>query len=77
MGWFFRVIELEDGRWSCRRGATEIDGHASLHDAIQHVTALASHEVSADVFLHHLDGTVQRFHAAGGRRSTAPPRIST
>ena len=25
--WFFRVIELDDGRWACRHGVEEFDSH--------------------------------------------------
>lgn len=73
MGWFFRVIELADGRWACRRGLTEYDGHALLQDAIEHMTTLASREVQADLFLHYLDGTVERVRDAGSLGGAEPP----
>ena len=34
MGWFFRVIELADGRWACRHGRVEYDAHPELRHAI-------------------------------------------
>lgn len=72
MGWFFRAIELTDGRWACRRGCTEIDGHALLPDAVEHISTLASREVHAELFLHHLDGTVERVGDASNLRDTEP-----
>ena len=68
MGWYFRVIELADRRWACRRGSSEIDRHTRLQDAVTHITALASREVNADLFLHHLDGSLERFRNAGRSR---------
>ena len=68
VGWFFRVIEAGDGRWVCRRGRTELDGHAQLQDAIEHLRTLAGHEVHAELFVHHQDGTVERIHSTDGRR---------
>ena len=64
MAWYFRVIELADRGWACRRGSTEIDRHTRLQDAVAHITALASREVNADVFLHHFDGNIERFSDA-------------
>jgi len=76
MAWFFRVIELADGRWVCRRGSTEIDGHALLRDAVEHITALASRELHAELFLHRLDGRVERVRHVGHRRDSGEPSAS-
>lgn len=73
MAWFFRVIELPDGGWACRRGSTEIDGHPVLQDAVEHISTLASREVNAELFLHHLDGRVERVSEAGGPRAAGHP----
>jgi hypothetical protein len=76
MPWFFRVIELADGRWVCRRGSTEIDGHPLLRDAVEHIATLASRELHAELFLHRLDGRVERVHHVGNRRETDEPSAS-
>jgi len=60
VGWFFRVIELDDGRWACRRGRAELDGHAHLQDAVEHLSTLADRESHAQLFVHRQDGSVER-----------------
>jgi hypothetical protein len=57
--YFFRVVEQEDGSWSCRRGREEFDCHDQLGDAIEHTTGIASEYRPSEVFVHHLDGQVQ------------------
>jgi hypothetical protein len=57
--YFFRVIEQEDGSWSCRWGREDFDSHAQLDDAIDHTTGIASEHPPSEVFVHHLDGRVQ------------------
>ena len=60
VAWFFRVIELDDGRgWACRFGRREYDVHAELEHAIEHVKALAADHLPAEVVVHRLDGRVQ------------------
>ena len=60
MAWFFRVVELDDGRgWLCRFGLREYDVHAELAHAIEHVSALAADHLPAEVVVHRLDGSVQ------------------
>ena len=54
MAWFFRVIELADGRWACRHGREEYDAHAELRHAIEHMRALARAAGPAELFLHRL-----------------------
>jgi hypothetical protein len=56
---FFRVVEQEDGSWSCRRGRDDFDSRAELDDAIEHTFGLASEHPPSEVFVHHLDGQVQ------------------
>lgn len=58
MAWFFRVIEGDDGSWGCRRGGTDYDSHAALGAAIEHIKIIAADEQPAELFVHHLDGTV-------------------
>jgi hypothetical protein len=60
MAWFFRVIELADGRWACRHGREEYDAHAELRLAIEHMRARAFAERPAELLLHRLDGSVER-----------------
>jgi Uncharacterized protein conserved in bacteria (DUF2188) len=57
--YFFRVVEQEDGSWSCRRGRDEFGWFDLLDDAIEHTTAIASEHPPSAVFVHHLDGRVQ------------------
>lgn len=49
---YFRILELEDGSWACRRGRTVIDEHASYNDALDHICDLASADPSSQVFVH-------------------------
>jgi hypothetical protein len=60
MAWYFRVIELADGRWECRRGLQHLDSHAQLHAAVAHLRSLAAGCRPAELFVHRLDGTVER-----------------
>ncbi len=55
--WFFRAIESADG-WICRHGTLVYDSHPTLEDALAHLATLASADAPAEVFVHHLDGTV-------------------
>lgn len=59
VAYFFRVVEGEDGSWSCRRGREDFDYHAALEDAIDHTTTIASEYLPSELFLHHLDGRMQ------------------
>ena len=62
--WFFRAMELADGRWGCRHGMTDYDIHETLDDAVAHLRELASETGPAVVFAHWLDGTVERLGEA-------------
>jgi hypothetical protein len=57
--WFFRVIELDDGRWACRRGAEEFDRHVEMGDAVVHIRSIAAAHSPAELFVHGLDGSVR------------------
>jgi hypothetical protein len=57
--WFFRVVQLDDGEWSCRFGSTVYDTHDALTDALDHCKEIAASHRPAQVFLHPLDGVVQ------------------
>lgn len=59
MAWFFHVVELPDGSWACRRGTREFDVHAEFDDAVRHITAIASNEQPAEIYLHRRDGTTE------------------
>ena len=68
MAWlFYRAFEAPDGTWSCRRGLTRIDEHASLNDALAHLRKLAAEEpVPGYIYAHWLDGRVEPMGEAGG-----------
>jgi Uncharacterized protein conserved in bacteria (DUF2188) len=59
VAYFFRIVEREDGSWSCRRGRADLDRFAQLDEAIEHTTSIASAYAPAEVFVHHCDGRVQ------------------
>lgn len=59
MAMFFRVIEQEDGCWACRHGRFEFDSHTAMKEAIEHMTAVASEQSPAEIFLHRCDGSVE------------------
>ena len=55
MTWLFRVVELEEGTWACRRGRTTVDEHDALDEALTHTCALAAEDRPSQVRVHHLD----------------------
>lgn len=57
--WFFRVIELADGRWACRHGRLEYDTHDELRRAVEHMRPIARAMRPAQLLLHRLDGSVE------------------
>ena len=57
--WFFRVIELDDGRWACRHGVEEFDTHGEMGDAVAHIRSIAGAHLPAELFMHGLDGSVR------------------
>jgi hypothetical protein len=56
--WFFHAIEIDGGIWACRHGQAEYDQHASLDEAIEHLTTLAADAGPTQLFAHHLDGRI-------------------
>ena len=60
MEWLYRAIGACDGTWSCQRGQTLIDRHASLNDALAHLRKLAGEEdAPAYIYAHWSDGRVE------------------
>jgi hypothetical protein len=59
MAWYFRILEREDGSWSCAWGPQTFDSHQALADAVEHCSALAAAHRPAQVLMHPLDGDVQ------------------
>jgi len=57
--YFFRVVEQEDGSWSCRRGREEFDFHDQIGDAIEHTTRIATEHPPSQVLVHRRDGQVE------------------
>ena len=54
MAWWYRVVEHEDGTWSCRLGLKVYDTHDELADAIEHCKAIAAADRPSAVFVHPL-----------------------
>jgi hypothetical protein len=54
VAWFFHIVERDDGNWACRHGRHEYDAHRELRDAVEHITAIASDQRPAEIFLHRL-----------------------
>ncbi|MDP9227232.1 MAG: hypothetical protein M3P18_25965, partial [Actinomycetota bacterium] len=59
MAWWYRVVELEDGRWACRWGLHVYDVHHELAEAIEHCSTIAAGNAPSEVFVHGLDAGVQ------------------
>jgi len=55
---FFHAVEDVDGRWACRRGRQQLDSHAQLAQAIEHLTTVAAQHRPSEVLVHHVDGQV-------------------
>lgn len=55
---FFRIIESADSWWVCRRGRAEVDRHADIDEALEHITQIAGEQRPSRVLVHHLDGRV-------------------
>lgn len=60
MAWYLHVSELTSDRWICRHGADVYDWHTGLAEAVSHLSQLASTMQPAEIFVHRLDGTVER-----------------
>jgi hypothetical protein len=64
---FYRAIETQHGSWLCRRDLTPVDEHASLNDALAHLSKLAAEEPApAYIYAHWHDGRVEPMGQAGG-----------
>jgi hypothetical protein len=55
---FFRLIEHDDGSWTCRRGRQDLDRHPGQDEALAHLTEVAATHRPSRVYVHHLDGRV-------------------
>jgi hypothetical protein len=55
-GFFFRVIEDDDGCWVCRRGRAD---HHSREDATDHMVGLVAFHRPSEVLVHHGNGVVE------------------
>ncbi|MFL6163309.1 MAG: hypothetical protein ACJ74U_13900 [Jatrophihabitantaceae bacterium] len=60
MAWFYRAIEREDGRWTCRHGLSEYDSHDTVEASLEHLRELAAPAGDFTLFVHPLDGTAVR-----------------
>jgi hypothetical protein len=63
MAWYFRVIELADGRWACCHGRQQFDTHDELRHAVEHLRIVAHASRPAELSLHRLDGSVEQIGA--------------
>ena len=66
MAWFFRAIEAHDGTWSCRRGLSVLDEHATLSESLAHLHELAQLHGPASLFAHWHDGRVEHLGDVAG-----------
>ena len=60
MAWFYRAIEREDGRWSCRHGLSEYDSHDTVEASLEHLRELAAPAGDFTLFVHPLGGKAVR-----------------
>ena len=59
MAFFFRIVEFEDGSWSCRQGRRELARFGDLDAAIETGRDIACEHAPSEVFVHDLNGRVQ------------------
>lgn len=57
-GWFFRLIEQDDGSWHFYRGLSLQSRHTTLDDARTRAVTMAEDYRPSTVFSHHLDGRI-------------------
>jgi len=57
-GWFFRLIEQDDGSWSFFRGLSLQSRHTTLEDAKTRAFAMAEDFLPSTVFAHYRDGRI-------------------
>jgi len=60
MAWHLRAVQLENGSWSCRWGTTEYSVHDDLTAAITYLRDLAKSLGRSALFVHPLNGPIQR-----------------
>ncbi len=73
MAWFLRAIEQPEGGWACSHGRTVYDRHEGLPDALEHLRGIAETMVPAELFVHWLDGTVQKLGSSQASAGTSRP----
>jgi hypothetical protein len=59
MPWIYRIIERDDGSWTCSFGRTDFDTHRDLAAAVAHIRVLAAAVDCDDIRAHRSDGTVE------------------
>jgi hypothetical protein len=64
MAWFLHAAEQADRRWRCSHGRTVYDRHDVLHDALEHLHALAETIRPAELIVHWQDGRVHNLGPA-------------
>ena len=60
MAWWYRVVESDDGTWTCRLGLHVYDTHDDLTDAVRHCSALAASNPPSEVLVHRLDSDIEK-----------------
>jgi hypothetical protein len=60
VSWFLRVVETGENQWQCRWGEETYDQHTTVTAALTHIRCLAEEIQPATLFVHRLDGTVER-----------------
>ena len=71
MAWYFHIVELDDGRWSCRHGTAEFDQHAGLEPALEHMRHVATEHPPASIIVHRRNGAVDHLVGEAGGASVA------
>jgi hypothetical protein len=61
VSWYFRAVQTPDETWLCRWGNQDFDQHATMTDAIEHLTQLAAVHQPAVLFVHWRDGSVSQY----------------
>jgi hypothetical protein len=59
MPWIYRIIERDDGSWTCSFGRTDFDTHRDLAAAVAHIRVLAAAVDCDDIRVHRSDGIVE------------------
>lgn len=56
-----RLVELEDGRWTCRHGGFDTDPSSSFAEALSYASIIASWCAPAEIVVHRRDGSTEQF----------------